>query len=203
MEQVGERDEAEQPVIGIHDRQASDARCGHAVRHHAQGFAGRCHDHPAAREGSERRIRVGLAAVASKLLEVCPREAGEQPAIRVDHGIEALAGIAMVRVDGAAMRSQKTIDDLCLGLQPLGDTLAVVVHLQNAAAATRDQMDTLSRNCQLAPGDTSTFVHARTVDALDPAVRAQHRATVERVQRAPPGEQVAGDKAAVEAMAEM
>lgn len=109
----------------------------------------------------------------------------------------------LVRVDGAGQRTQDTIDALCLALEPLGDTLAVVVHLQNAAPADRDEMDTLSRNCQLAPGDQSMFHAGRKVDALDPAVRAQHRATVERMRSAPPAQQSAGDRAAVEAMVEM
>ena len=109
----------------------------------------------------------------------------------------------LVRVDGAHLRSQQTIDALCIGLEPLGDTLAVVVHLQDAAPVTRDGMDTLSRNCQLAPGDHSMFQRSRTVDVLDPVVRAQHRATVERMQRGATREQSAGDRAALEAMPEM
>jgi len=109
----------------------------------------------------------------------------------------------LVRVDGAHLRSQQTIDALCIGLEPLGDTLAVVVHLQDAAPATRDGMDTLSRNCQLAPGDHSMFQRARTVDVLDPGIRAQHRATVEHMQRGATREQSAGDRAALESMPEM
>ena len=109
----------------------------------------------------------------------------------------------LVRVDGEAMRSQQTIDDLCIQLEPLGDTLAVVVHLQDAAAKTHDDMDTLSRNCQLAPGDQALFQRERTVDALDPAVRAQHRANGDTVRRSGVREQTAGDRAAIEAIAEM
>ena len=109
----------------------------------------------------------------------------------------------LVRVDGAHLRSQQTIDALCIGLEPLGDTLAVVMHVQHAAPATRDGMDTLSRNCQLAPGDHSMFQRARTVDVLDPGVRAQHRATMEHMQRGATREQSEGDRAALEAMPEM
>ena len=109
----------------------------------------------------------------------------------------------LVRVDGAQLRRQQTIDALCLSLEPLGDTLAVVVHLQDAAPATRDGMDTLSRNCQLAPGDQSMFHGARNVDVLDPAIRAQQRADAERFRGQPSHEQTAGDRAAVEAMREM
>lgn len=109
----------------------------------------------------------------------------------------------LVRVDGAHLRSQQTIDALCIGLEPLGDTLAVVVHVQHAAPATRDGMDTLSRNCQLAPGEHSMFHTARAVDVLDLGIRAQHRATVERMRGQPQHVQTAGDRAALEAMAEM
>ena len=108
----------------------------------------------------------------------------------------------LLRVDSAGLRSQQTIDDLCIRLEPLGDTLAVVVHVQNAAATNRDQMDTLSRNCQLAPGDHALFQRERTVDALDPEVRAQHRANAERM-RGQAQQQNAGDRKAVEAIREM
>jgi len=109
----------------------------------------------------------------------------------------------LVRVDGAELRSQQTIDELCVQLEPLGDTLAVVVHLQNAAARTHDEMDTLSRNCQLAPGESAFMQLPRTADALDPAIRAQHRETVEHMRRGATREQSAGDRAALEAMPEM
>ena len=109
----------------------------------------------------------------------------------------------LVRVDGAQSRSQKTIDDLCVQMEPLGDTLAVVVHLQDASATHPDQMDTLSRNCQLARGEQAFMQPARTVDALDPAVRAQHRANGDAMRPSGVREQTAGDRAAIEAMAEM
>jgi hypothetical protein len=109
----------------------------------------------------------------------------------------------LVRVDGAGRRTQDTIDALCLALEPLGDTLAVVVHLQDAAPATRDGMDTLSRNCQLAPGQHALGQQPRTLDVLDPEMRAQHRADGERVRAQPPREQTAGDRKALEAMVEM
>ena len=109
----------------------------------------------------------------------------------------------LVRVDGAELRSQQSIDALCVRLEPLGDTLAVVVHLQDAAAHTRDGMDTLSRNCQLAPGDSAMFQRPRAVDALDPSIRQQQRAYGEHLRVNPPPQQSAGDRAALEAMQEM
>ena len=92
---------------------------------------------------------------------------------------------------------------MCLQLEPLGDTLAVVVNLQDAAPTTRDGMDTLSRNCQLPPGDHALMQRPRTVDALDPTLRARHRAEVVRMRAQPPPAQSAGDRAALEAIPEM
>ena len=109
----------------------------------------------------------------------------------------------LVRVDGAELRSQQTIDELCVQLEPLGDTLAVVLHVQNAEARTHDDMDTLSRNCQLATGDSAFMQRPRTVDALDPAIRAQHRVTVGQMERQAQHEQTAGDRKALERMPEM
>lgn len=125
-----------------------------------------------------------------------PRDAGRAAKWNHRHNL-------LVRVDGAHLRSHATIDALCLELEPLADTLAVVVHVQDAAPSDRDGRDTLSRNCQLAPGDHSMFQRAREVDVLDPGVRAQHRASTGHVQRVPPPHQSAGDRAALEAMAEM
>lgn len=109
----------------------------------------------------------------------------------------------LVRVDGAGFRRQRTIDDVCLALEPLGDTLAVVVHLQNAAASTSEEMDTLSRNCQLAEGDYALMQRKRQMDVLDPDIRRQHRINAEQARRAAASAQPAGDRAALEAIPEM
>jgi hypothetical protein len=85
----------------------------------------------------------------------------------------------------------------------LSNTLAVVVHVQDAAPSHRDGMDTLSRNCQLVEGDYSMFHRARQVDVLDARVRSRQRAEVERVQANSERKQSAGDRAALESMAEM
>ena len=109
----------------------------------------------------------------------------------------------LVRVDGAGFRSQRTIDDVCVALEPLGDTLAVVVHLQNAAASTSEEMDTLSRNCQLAEGDYALMQRERQMDVLDPEIRRQHRINAEQARQAAASRQTAGDRAALEAIPEM
>lgn len=109
----------------------------------------------------------------------------------------------LVRVAGAQARSERTIDELCYRLESLGDTLAVVVHLQDAAPGTRDGMDTLSRNCQLPMGDHAFMQSPRKVDVLDPAVRAQQRANAELSRHKAPPVQTAGDRAAIDAIPEM
>lgn len=82
----------------------------------------------------------------------------------------------LVRVDSNELRSQHTIDRVCLELEPLGDTLAVVIHVQSAAARSGDEMRTLSRNCQLQPGERAFLQRQRQMDVIPEDVRRQHRA---------------------------
>lgn len=96
-------------------------------------------------------------------------------------------------VDRNEQRNYYTIDAICLNLEPLGDTLGVVVNLQSGAARSGDELEILSRNCQLAPGDRAFLQHERKVDVIDPAIRAQHKAN----QSAQPG---VDDKTAAESL---
>ena len=82
----------------------------------------------------------------------------------------------LVLVNGSRYRSNDTLDRICLALEPLGDTLAVVVNLQNVKATTSEGADTLSRNCQLADGERALGQPRRQVDALDPELRRAFRA---------------------------
>lgn len=101
-------------------------------------------------------------------------------AVRALNGVRSAnwvdRGNLLVRVDGASFRTQRMIDDVCIALEPLGDTLAVVVNLQNAAAANHDEMATLSRNCQLPSGEHAFMQRERQMDVVPEQVRAQHRA---------------------------
>lgn len=106
-------------------------------------------------------------------------------------------------VDSNARRSHQTIDEICYQLQQLGDTLAVVVNLQSSAARNGDELEILSRNCQLAPGDRAAMQAQRRIDVLDPALRAQYRASKEPLQRSSRREHDAGDRKALEAIPEM
>jgi len=72
-------------------------------------------------------------------------------------------------------RSYATIDAVCMQLEPLGDTLGVVVNLQSGAATNGDELAILSRNCQLKPGERALLQPTRQIDVVDPSVRAQHK----------------------------
>lgn len=77
----------------------------------------------------------------------------------------------MVLVDGAHYRSHTMIDRLCVAMEPLGDTLAVTVSLQDVTATTSAGADTLSRNCQLPTGERPFMQSQRPMNVLDPELR--------------------------------
>ena len=107
------------------------------------------------------------------------REAARAAAREVP-GVRAVAWVdrhhLLALVDGQGHRTQKTIDGICHRLEPLGDTLAVVVHLQDATARSGDELETISRNCQLKPGEVAFAQPRRQLDVVAPAIRTQHRA---------------------------
>jgi len=77
----------------------------------------------------------------------------------------------VVMVNGAEQRSMDMIDRVCLALEPLGDTLAVVVNLQDVTAKDPDAAMTLSRNCQLPEGQRAFLQAKRQVDVVGPELR--------------------------------
>jgi hypothetical protein len=83
----------------------------------------------------------------------------------------------LVIVGDNALRSQKTIDAICLRLEPLGDTLGVIVNLKTRAARRPEERGTLSRNCQLAPGEVALFQKKRKDYDPPPEVVAAFRAS--------------------------
>ena len=101
-------------------------------------------------------------------------------AVRLLQGVRSTVWIdrenLLVMVGGSRYRSMDTIDNVCLALEPLGDTLGVVVNLQDVTATTSEGADTLSRNCQLRAGERALFQQKRKVDVLDPEVRRVFRA---------------------------
>lgn len=88
----------------------------------------------------------------------------------------------IVRVDSAERHSIAMIDEVCDALEPLGDTLGVVVEVQNANARNGDEMETLTRNCQLGVGQRAIGQHKRPIDTVSTEVRAQFNAMQERNQ---------------------
>lgn len=107
------------------------------------------------------------------------REAARTAAKQVD-GVRSVVWVdrhhLLAMVDGGRYRSQQTIGRICQQLDPLGDTLAVVVHLQDATARTGDELETISRNCQLKSGEFAQFQPKRQLDVIDPVIRARHKA---------------------------
>jgi hypothetical protein len=79
-------------------------------------------------------------------------------------------------------RSYATIDAICVALEPLGDTLGVVVNLQSGVATNGDELEIVSRNCQLAPGERALMQRKRQVDVIPPEIRAEHRAAARAAQ---------------------
>lgn len=77
----------------------------------------------------------------------------------------------VVMVDGLQYRSMTMIDRVCGALDPLGDTLAVVVNLQDVTARDADAAMTLSRNCQLSEGELAMFQRKRNLDVVTPELR--------------------------------
>jgi hypothetical protein len=134
------------------------------------------------------------------------QEAARQ-ALRGMQGVRSVVWLdrthLLVRVDDVALRTHHTIDEVCYRLQPLGDTLGVVVHLQSATERNIGDLDALKRNCQLAPGDRAFAQRDRTLNALDPTIREQHFRNNERARSRPRREMSAGDRAALEAIPEM
>jgi hypothetical protein len=116
--------------------------------------------------------------------------AAPDPARPIDHenaraAARAIAGVRsafwidrenfVVMVDGQSHRTMAMIDAVCVALQPLGDTLAVVVNVQDVTAQRPDDATTLSRNCQLAQGESAMFRTKRQLDTVSPEVRAQFK----------------------------
>lgn len=100
-------------------------------------------------------------------------------AVRPLQGVQSVVWIdrsnLLVLVGGNQYRSMTTIDRICRSLEPLGDTLSVVVNVQDVLATTSEGADTLSRNCQLGAGERAMFQRKRQVDVLDPEVRRVFR----------------------------
>lgn len=74
--------------------------------------------------------------------EVARAVARAMPGVRSANWIDRTN--LLVRVDGANVRSRQTIDEICYLLEPSGDILAILGHVQDAPPPTHYGMDTLS-----------------------------------------------------------
>jgi hypothetical protein len=88
-----------------------------------------------------------------------------------------------VMVDGTRFRNDAMIDTVCRALDPLGDTLAVVVTLEDATAKHADDAISLSRNCQLRGDERALFQRRRPIDVVPAPLRAAFKA--QQTRRSP------------------
>jgi hypothetical protein len=115
----------------------------------------------AALAGDQRAVQVHVEAMHKDMMRSMRLADPSRPidheaaraVVRPLQGVQSVVWIdnanLLVMVGGAQYRSMATIDNVCLGLESLGDTLSVVVNVQDLTATTSEGADTLSRNCQL------------------------------------------------------
>lgn len=82
----------------------------------------------------------------------------------------------LVMVGGAQYRNMTMVDRACDALAPLGDTMGVVVNVQDVTATTSEGADAISRGCQLPEGQRAFLQSRRQIEALDPATRNAFKA---------------------------
>lgn len=108
-----------------------------------------------------------------------PREAARARIAQVS-GVRSVAWIdhnnLLVLVNGGDYRNMAMVDRICATLAPLGDTMGVVVNVQDVTATTSVGADAVSRDCQLPVGQRAFLQDKRQIEALDPAVRAAFEA---------------------------
>jgi len=160
-----------------HPPQAGQPINGFAVAAHVAGARA------AAFVGDTRTAQAHVQAVTHDLMRSMRVPDPSRP---IDHeaaraAVRPLSGVRsavwldadnfVVMVDGAEQRSMETIDRVCLALEPLGDTLTVVVNLEDVTATNGDAAMTLSRNCQLPEGQRAFLQAKRQVDVVEPELR--------------------------------
>ena len=119
------------------------------------------------------------------------RAVNREHAREVARSIEGVRSVAWVDaanlyviVERNELKTERTIDRICVALAPLGDTLGVVINLQSGAAKTAAELQLLVRNCQLAVGEHAFLHDRRDRNVVPDAVWAQHEANQQRGARA-------------------
>ncbi len=95
---------------------------------------------------------------------------GVRSAVWIDHDN------LLIMVGGAQCRNMDMVDRACDALAPLGDTMGVVVNVQDVTATTSEGADAVLRNCQLPEGQRAFMQSKRRIEALDPATRKAFKA---------------------------
>jgi hypothetical protein len=137
----------------------------------------------AAATGNSRQTEQHIKAMASDITRSARMADPMRPinpeaaraAARTIHGVRSAIWLdranLVVMVAGAQYRNMDMIDEVCLALEPLGDTLAIVVNVQDVTATTPDSAHTLSRNCQLGEGERAFLQKKREVDVVSKELR--------------------------------
>jgi hypothetical protein len=107
------------------------------------------------------------------------REQAREVARSID-GVRSVAWVdaanLYVIVERNDLKTEQTVDRICVALEPLGDTLGVVINLQSGEARTGAELQLLVRNCQLAVGEHAFLHDRRDRNVVSDAVWAQHEA---------------------------
>lgn len=103
-----------------------------------------------------------------------PHEAARATVAQVE-GVRSVTWIdhdnLLVLVGGLRYRDMAMVDRICDAIAPLGETLGVVVNVQDVTATTSAGADAVSRDCQLPEGQRAFLQRNRQIEALDPATR--------------------------------
>jgi len=144
--------------------------------------------HAAALVGDQRAVQQNVQSMANDMLHDAhipdPSRSINREAARA--AVQPLAGVRsvvwidhdnhLVMVGGSQYRNMGMVDRACDALAPLGDTMGVVVNVQDVTATTSEGADAVSRNCQLPEGQRAFLQPKRQIEALDPATRKAFKA---------------------------
>ena len=137
----------------------------------------------AALMGDQKAVRQNVQGMANDMLHDAHIPDASRPINReaARAAVQPLAGVRsvvwidhdnlLVMVGGAQYRNMDMVDRVCDALAPLGDTMGVVVNVQDVTATTSEGADAVSRNCQLPEGQRAFLQQKRQIEALDPATR--------------------------------
>jgi hypothetical protein len=142
----------------------------------------------AAMMGDQKAVRQNVQEMTRDILHDAHVPDASRPINReaARAAIQPLAGVRsvvwidhdnlLVMVGGAQYRNMDMVDRACDALAPLGDTMGVVVNVQDATATTSEAADAVSRNCQLPEGQRAFMQPKRRIEALDPEIRKAFKA---------------------------